>query len=326
MKFLITILSSYNEFILYNSYKSIINQINHNLDYTIVIIINSLDQSYYNTVCKLFKNIIVEIVETKTNGKPGMGHNSVLNIFKNKKEYDYLIPIDGDDFLYPYALHQLNKILHYNPTIVVGGNEDYICNFKDLYTKNDCYNLNHEYFIYTQPNLPIQKSFDLYNKGTVFRLILLHKSIFSYNIDKYYCENSSVFDDYLFYLNIMNLYYTTQSNIYYITLKNIYLYYKAHISSACYFNSSNCNDDLEGMINKFPILLNMYNNKIIFKLPILYISDLIDNIIKYKVINNNISFEKKDYINTNTFKFNYNFAMNLSLDLYNSTLEFIKKI
>ena len=28
-----------------------------------------------------------------------------------KKKYDYLISIDGDDFLYPYALHQLEKCL-----------------------------------------------------------------------------------------------------------------------------------------------------------------------------------------------------------------------
>ena len=27
------------------------------------------------------------------------------------KKYDYLISIDGDDFLYPYALHQLEKCL-----------------------------------------------------------------------------------------------------------------------------------------------------------------------------------------------------------------------
>ena len=323
MKLLITILSSYNEFVLYNSYKSIIEQLDTNLDYTILIIVNSLNKSYYKNVCDIFKNIIVDIIETPSNGKPGMGHNSVLNIFKNKKEYDYLIPIDGDDFLYPYALHQINKILIYKPTIVVGGNEDYICNFKDLYNENDCYNLNNQYFIYTQPNIPIKKTFELYNKGTVCRLILLHKSIFLYNIDKYYCEKSSVFDDYLFYLNIMNLYYTTQCNIYYITLKNIYLYYKAHISSACYFNSNTCNDDLDEMINSFPLLLNIYN-KIIFKLPILYISDPMDDVIKYKISNNTISFEKNDYVNTRVFKLNYNFAIRLSLDLYNSTLEFIK--
>ena len=324
MRFLITLLSSYNEFILYNSYKSIINQINCDLDYTILIIVNSLNKSYYNDVCKKFKNIIVEIIETESNGKPGKGHNSVLEIFKKRKIYDYLIPIDGDDFLYPHALHQLNKILLYNPTIVVGGNEDYICNFKNLYNVNNCYSLNNTYFLFTQPNIPIKKTFTLFKRGTDFRLILLHRSIFKYNIDKYYCEKSSVFDDYLFYLNVLNLQYTTDCNIYYITLKNIYFYYKAHISSACYQNSSKCTDDLDSMITNFPLLLNLYNNKVIFKLPILYINDPSNNMINYKIINDNISFDTNSFLNSDIYKLNYNFALNLSNDLYNSTLEFIK--
>ena len=323
-KILITLLTSYNEFILYSSYKSIINQVNHNLFYTIVIVVNSLNPDYYNDVCKKFKTIDVEIIQTVSNGKPGMGHNSILEIFKNKNTYDYLIPIDGDDFLYPYALHQLSKILIYNPTVVVGGNEDYICNFKDLYNINDCYDLNYKYFIYTQPNIPIKKTFDLYNNGTAFRLVLLHKSIFNHNIDKYYCEESSVFDDYLFYLHVINLHYTTQSTIYYITLKNIYFYYKAHISSACYQNSSNCNDDINGMITQFPLLINIKQQNILFKLPILYINDPTCNIIKHKLINNSITFEKEDFLHTHTYKLNYNFAMDLSIDLYNSTLDFIK--
>ena len=324
MKFLITLLTSYNEFILYHSYKSIINQIQHKIDYTVIIVVNSLNKSYYNDVCRKFKNIIVEIIQTQSNGKPGMGHNSVLDIFKNKKDYDYLIPIDGDDFLYPYALHQLNKILHYNPTIVVGGNEDYICNFKDLYNLSNCYNLKHNYFIHTQPNIHIQKTFTLYKKGTLFRLILLHRSVFEYKINKYYCEKCSVFDDYLFYLHILNLQYTTNAKIYYITLKNIYFYYKAHISSACYLNSSNCSDNIEKMIEDFPLLIKLYNDNIIFKLPILYISDPSNNIINYKIVNNDIKFETNDFINSETYKFNFNFALNLSNDLYNSTLDFIK--
>ena len=41
MKLLITLLTSYNENILYESYKTIKNQINHNLDFKIYIIVNS---------------------------------------------------------------------------------------------------------------------------------------------------------------------------------------------------------------------------------------------------------------------------------------------
>ena len=324
-KFLITLLTSYNEYILYLSYMSIIQQMKHNLDYTIVIIVNSLDESYYNNVCKRFESINVEIIQTESNGRPGKGHNSILELFKNRSEYDYLIPIDGDDFLYPYALQQISKILIYNPTIIVRGNEDYICNFKNLYEVNDCYNLNHKYFLYSQPNIPIKKTFMLRNNGTVFRLILLHKSVFLYTKDKFYCETSTVFDDYLFYLNVLELYYKTQCSVYYITLKNIYFYYKAHISSACYQNSNKCTDDIDGMINKFHDLKKLEESNIILKIPILYINDVDNTTIKYKIINNDITYEKKDFLNTNTFKTNYDFAYNLSINLYNSTLKFIER-
>ena len=104
MKLLITILTSYNEYILYESYKSIKNQIDHNIDYDVFIIVNSLNNDYYNDVSKLFNNEKIKIIETESNGKPGMGHNILINIFKNNINYDYLLPIDGDDFLYPYGL------------------------------------------------------------------------------------------------------------------------------------------------------------------------------------------------------------------------------
>ena len=68
-----------------------------------------LNTSYYNSVCEEFKNIDVEIIQTVSNGKPGMGHNSVINLFKHRLQYDYMLLLDGDDFLYPSALEQLSK-------------------------------------------------------------------------------------------------------------------------------------------------------------------------------------------------------------------------
>ena len=109
MYILITILTSFNEYILYETYNSIINQKNHNLTYDIIIVVNSLNNNYYNDVIEEFTNIDVEIILTESNGKPGKGHNSCINLFKNRKQYNYMILIDGDDFLYPYALNQLNK-------------------------------------------------------------------------------------------------------------------------------------------------------------------------------------------------------------------------
>ena len=133
MNILITILTSYNEFILYECYSSLINQINIKNKYDIIIVVNSLNKNYINNVKERFKNIDVKIIETISNGRPGMGHNSCIEIFKNNKKYDYLIPIDGDDFIYPYGLSILEKSMINNPDIIVGGNEDVISNFKEIY-------------------------------------------------------------------------------------------------------------------------------------------------------------------------------------------------
>ena len=159
---LITLLTSYNEHILYQTFLSIYGKNSNNYNYTIIIIVNSTNSEYYKNVCDKFKKYNIEIIETESNGKPGKGHNSVIDYFKNNPEYDYLIPIDGDDFLYPNALKQIYKILFYNPTIVVGGNEDFISNFKELYNPDNCYKLENSYFLYTEPNSYINIHFSLY--------------------------------------------------------------------------------------------------------------------------------------------------------------------
>ena len=60
-KFLITLLSSSNSKLLKLSYNTIINQYKHNLNYTLVIIVNTLNTEYYKEVCDEFKDINVEI-------------------------------------------------------------------------------------------------------------------------------------------------------------------------------------------------------------------------------------------------------------------------
>ena len=42
-------------------------------------------KNYYNDVINEFLNHNVEKSFNKSNGKPGIGHNSLINIFKNRK-------------------------------------------------------------------------------------------------------------------------------------------------------------------------------------------------------------------------------------------------
>ena len=91
-----------------------------------------------------------------------------------------------------------------------------------------------------------------------------------------------MFDDYLLFLHVLNLYYTTNLKIYYINLKNIYIYYKAHISSVCYQNSSNNTDNIEILINKFELLKKLESQNIKLKLLSFYISNYTNEIIKFQ--------------------------------------------
>lgn len=325
MKLLITLLTSYNEFILYESYNSIKNQIKHNIDYDIFIVVNSKNDNYYYDVCKVLNNEKIKIVRTESNGRPGMGHNSLINIFKNNYKYDYLLTVDGDDFLYPYALHQLEKIMIYNPDVIVGSNEDIISNFREIYDKSNCNELEFKYFSKLEPNIYINKQFELYKKATPFRLCMISKNIFKYNIDKFYCEECEVFDDYLLFLHVLNLYYTSSLNIYHINLKNIYIYYKAHISSVCYQNSSDNKDNIEILIDKFDFLKSL-DSKVKLKIPSLYISNYTLEKINYSINEENmINYNYNEFLKSEQYKLNYEYLKKISRLLYDSSIKYIRK-
>ena len=203
-KFLITLLTSSNTQLLKLVYNTIINQKNHYINYTIIIVVNSLNISYYQEVVDMFKDINIEIIETKSNGKPGMGHNSLFEIFKNNKQYDYLIPIDGDDFLYPYALHQLTKAINQtNPDILVLQGNDLLSFYNDSNSSTDIY-LNNCFYLIKQDEYPDNKwifnknsininPFDKNNKFiTPIRLILCNRKILNLNITHFYCEKCKI--------------------------------------------------------------------------------------------------------------------------------------
>ena len=105
MKILISLLTSNNIKCLNASYKSIKNQYLNNINYKIIIVVNTLNNDYYSLVQQKYRNELV--IRTESNGKPGKGKNSVLKLFEESQDYDYLIPLDGDDILYPCALNRL---------------------------------------------------------------------------------------------------------------------------------------------------------------------------------------------------------------------------
>jgi hypothetical protein len=115
MKILVVILTSGAPELARLCYDSIAAQQQHELECDVIVVVNSLDPGHESAVRRVMLGTRAEIVTTPSNGMPGMGHNSVISLFRERTEYDYLVPMDGDDFLYPCAFHQLEKLLQSAP-------------------------------------------------------------------------------------------------------------------------------------------------------------------------------------------------------------------
>lgn len=86
--------------------KRCIDSVNSN-SVDIVVIVNSPDPEYLKKVEESCAGHT--IIQTECNGTPGKGKNSVLQYFVDS-EYDYLLPIDGDDF---YTNNGVRQIVRY---------------------------------------------------------------------------------------------------------------------------------------------------------------------------------------------------------------------
>lgn len=203
MKYLVTILTSSNLDLLKISYESVLNQKNYN-NYDIFIVINTLDELYYKNVIDYFSNIndnkLKKIIRTKSNGRPGMGHNSLLNIFVNQNNYEYLIILDGDDFLYPCCLNKINELLKINKFDIINlaGNTKLKRKININKEKNG-YNININYSYDEIKNIYNLDS--QFNKiiATPYRLLCLNKKILKY-YNKLFDEDMLCYDDYLCFL------------------------------------------------------------------------------------------------------------------------------
>lgn len=83
-----------------------------------IVVINTLDDSYFQKVLKL--KLPIPVIRTDSNGKPGKGKNSCLDLFLNS-DCDFVSQIDGDDILYPTYLQSLVNHINHFPCIDVLG-------------------------------------------------------------------------------------------------------------------------------------------------------------------------------------------------------------
>lgn len=83
-----------------------------------IIVLNTLNEEYAQEVFSA--DLPFHIVRTESDGKPGKGKNSCLDLFL-ETDFDFISQIDGDDFLYPTYLESLYNHISHFPCIDVLG-------------------------------------------------------------------------------------------------------------------------------------------------------------------------------------------------------------
>ena len=78
------------------------------------VVINTTDKAYEQQAFQWCYDNKITAVITESNGKPGKGKNAVLDHFL-ESDYDYMVQIDGDDFLQPHGVNLYNWVSENNP-------------------------------------------------------------------------------------------------------------------------------------------------------------------------------------------------------------------
>lgn len=250
MKFLSVILTSSKFDLLVRCLKSTVEQYKFNYYRKIIINVNTLNDDYYNIVITTIPKIIdmeknnIEIVRTESNGRPGKGHNSCLELFKERTEYDYLTIIDGDDLYYPCAFQRFETylkkypkldLLHLmlNDRVHFQNPEDYT--FKSLtlnykliggFTNTENWWKSHE----------MKSPFDgkISDNKTPSRILLCSRNIFNTTYPIKYSENLRLYDDYLAFCSFYEAQLRNELNTYSCSDTHIYLYNSLNDYSVSY--------------------------------------------------------------------------------------------
>lgn len=101
----------------------LVNNISHiirvpDLELYPIIVVNSTNPRYFQEVLRL--KLPYPVIQTESNGLPGKGKNSCLDLFLNS-DCDFISQIDGDDLLYPSYLQSLYNHIKQYPCIDVLG-------------------------------------------------------------------------------------------------------------------------------------------------------------------------------------------------------------
>jgi len=354
MKTLVIVLTSYDIYLLDRALKSIENQTKVSFSFDTKIVVNTLIKDYYQIVKAKYEKIY-EIIETESNGYPGKGHNSVLNIFKESENYTHLIMIDGDDLFYPCAFQQFSKAYEQKIDVLHLMLNDYVT-FIDkkirhvpLIGKFKLYsNFDDEQNWWEKINVknPLTNSIDLCK--TPSRMIFFSRKIFETDIKIEYDEEVVLYDDYIAFLSLCENYFNNRLNIVAISNSYIYCYNALNPDSASrkFKDPKTEGDIFKKKAQNYPLCLKNFGNDTNWNLTCLKYVNLdkpenynlekkkefcIKEVINWEIENKNKK-AKEYYLNKNYDKaeINYSILVNSgasSFDIYFNlgVIYFLKK-
>ena len=95
------------------------------------VVCNTLDKAYEAKARELVASYQLPFFSTESNGTPGKGKNSLLDIFYDTG-CEYLIPIDGDDYYTEGAIDRIKELVSENKPTALLQTKIYMPNNKTL--------------------------------------------------------------------------------------------------------------------------------------------------------------------------------------------------
>ena len=168
------------------------------------IIVNSTKGYYFDEVVDLVREECdsgeVQVVETDSNGKPGMGKNSAFD-YMMESEADYYMLIDGDDFLYPTALLLLKELMDEGYDLVSGLAQDIWTNDKMTGSWND--NQQNNAIVFNRDIMP-NTTRDLWTSYSIDRIYCVSHSFLTGLMPKM-PEHLDLYEDFMFTIDVTKL-------------------------------------------------------------------------------------------------------------------------
>lgn len=290
MSLVFGILTSNNVELFRISLNSVMDQIiSGTLKTSIIVAVNSTDDDYYNKINDVIKttNNKCDIYKTSSNGKPGKGHNELINIFKTRTE-DYLYILDGDDFLYKTATITLDRYINNTNVdmlnLIISDNivrVDYKHRINNIiipngssieYVGNNIIQIDsYDYLIDNPYNCMDIKWSNPFNGfggkngvGVMGRLILLSRRCLPIIPENLYDEDMHIYDDVGPMLYMINNYQNPNIKIVYTYNSNILLYNNINVNSVSKTNEPykiiEDSENVKKYISVYNALYNNFNN------------------------------------------------------------------